>query len=182
MINFHSEVENMVSKTNVTISNRTEVWSTQHVYHLNMSVPLKYGGYGENNKTRTDDFKMDFGTDGELDFKYMSNPTKDRFLTDQGDSGYVFDISNDKEKAKAFFNKFSKIDFSKKFQRIAQINIDFVIYNVNFDIFQYVQIHFFVNGAGSVSKAIRCTRIENDHFAQHNESEQLDKPKGATLF
>ena len=137
MINFHSEVENKVNNTNGMISNRTEIWSTQQVYHLNMSVPEKYGGYGENNKTRSGDFKMDLPS-GELEFKYMSNPTKDRFLTDGGDSGYVFDISNDKEKARSFFNKFSEIDFSKKFQRIAQINIDFVMYNVNFDVFQYV--------------------------------------------
>lgn len=81
MINFHSEVQNMDKKTSKMISNRTEIWSTQQVYHLNMSVPEKYGGYGENNKTRTDDFTMDLPS-GELEFKYMSNPTKDRFLTD----------------------------------------------------------------------------------------------------
>ena len=56
MINFHNEVENLSPRTKEVFANQTAVWTTDGWGHLNMIVPEKYGGEGDENLTRTDDF------------------------------------------------------------------------------------------------------------------------------
>ena len=112
MINFHNEVENLNENTKGVFSNQTYIWSTAEYAHLNQSVPVKMGGSGGQNLTRTDNFVED-GT--KLSFDYFANPEEDRFVTDQGQSGYLFSISTDKTKATDFLDKLYKIDFSNKF-------------------------------------------------------------------
>ena len=77
-----------------------------------MSVPVKMGGEGGRNLTRTDDF-VEEAT--KLSFDYFPNPEEDRFVTDLGHSGYLFSISTDKTKATNLIDKLYQIDFSNKF-------------------------------------------------------------------
>ena len=79
---------------------------------MNMSVPVKMGGSGGPNLTRTDNF-VEEAT--KLSFDYFPNPEEDRFITDQGQSGYLFSISTDKTKATDFLDKLYKMNFYKKF-------------------------------------------------------------------
>jgi len=131
MINFHNEVENQNANTYPVFPNQTDVWSTAS-QHLNVSTPTSMGGAGGRNATRADDFREP--TSGR-DFNYTKNADRDRFLTDQGHSGYIFSLPSDPAAARALIDDLYSIDFSKKYMRIAQINIDFVLYNVNYDLF-----------------------------------------------
>lgn len=70
-----------------------------------------------------------------LAFDYYKNVDRDRFLTDQGHSGYLFRLSSNPAEAAKLIDQLYTIDFSRKYMRIAQINIDFVLYNVNYDLF-----------------------------------------------
>lgn len=70
-----------------------------------------------------------------LAFDYTKNVDRDRFLTDQGHSGYIFRLPSDQARAAELINELYTIDFAQKYMRIAQINIDFVLYNVNYDLF-----------------------------------------------
>lgn len=131
MINFHNEVENQNANTYPVFTNQTEVWSTASE-HLNMSTPTSMGGAGGRNLTRADHFCEP--TTG-LAFDYTKNVDRDRFLTDQGHSGYIFRLPSDQARAAELINELYTIDFAQKYMRIAQINIDFVLYNVNYDLF-----------------------------------------------
>ena len=133
MINLHNEVENQNQNTYPVFTNQTEVWSTASE-HLNMSTPTSMGGAGGRNLTRADHF-VETTPFGNLTFNYYKNVDRDRFLTDQGHSGYLFSLSNNQTEAAKLINQLYAIDFSRKHLRIAQINIDFVLYNVNYDLF-----------------------------------------------
>ena len=110
-------------------------------------MPTSMGGAGGLNLTRADDFVEE---KTQLLFHYHTNHDGDGFQTDQGHSGYLFSLSSDKAKARELIEQLYAIDFSRKFMRIAQINIDFVVYNVNYDLFQSVRIQFYVDGADSI--------------------------------
>lgn len=97
-------------------------------------MPTSMGGEGSQNLTRADHFVEQAG-ETELAFNYYKNVDRDRFLTDQGHSGYLFSLSSNRTEAAKLIDQLYAIDFSRKYLRIAQINIDFVLYNVNYDLF-----------------------------------------------
>lgn len=177
MINFHNEVENQNQNTYAVFKNQTQAWSTTQ-QHLNASMPTSMGGAGGPNLTRADDF---IEPTTKLRFEYHTNHDGDGFQTDQGHSGYLFSLSSDKAKARELIEQLYAIDFSRKFMRIAQINIDFVVYNVNYDLFQSVKVQFYVDGAGSIEKKLRCTKAELNHFDQSNEN-GVDGKKSSALW
>ena len=61
------------------------------------------------------------------------------------------------------------------------LDIDFVVYNVNFDLYQYVKLKFEVDGAGYVSKKITYTNAIVDYFGQKS-SGLVDSHSGSHIL
>ena len=106
--NFFEEVDNRKNQT------------MQYFPTKNLAWTLKQGGLsmpqmgGKNTEPvfayRHEDF-VDQRTG--LDFIFVKNDAKDLYLTDNGDSGFVFSVPGDKDQAKTMLDNFKTMDFSQ---------------------------------------------------------------------
>lgn len=62
------------------------------------------------------------------------------------------------------------------------MNIDFVVYNANFNLFSYAELEFFIDSVGYVTKGMRFTKSEFNHFDLSNESDVDSKKKTILLW
>jgi hypothetical protein len=139
-----------------------------------MTDPPDVDGFGTENITRADDF---IDHDSGLEFKFQATHKDDAVpISQDGHSGYLFNIPHDKDKALDLFQKLYDSDFNKQFQKIAQANIDFVVYNVNYDTFSYVALEFYIDSVGLVTKTMRFTKCESFHFDVGNDN-PIDQKK-----
>jgi hypothetical protein len=82
----------------------------------------------------------------------------------------MFSVPQDKAQAKELIRKLGEVDFYADTMKLAQINIDFVIYNVHYDIFASVRAAFWVDGAGFVAREIDVAKAEINHFKTETQS------------
>lgn len=177
MIQLFAEQTNGKPQTNGVFPTTTSIWSTSS---QELEALARYkNALGVETvvlPARTDSF-----TDEKtgLAFEYFSNPERSAFLTDNGQSGYIFSVPQDKSKARELIDKLSSFEFEKAKTRLAQLTIDFVIYNAHFDLYQTVRIVFWVDGAGHVRRQLDATKAEVNHFDTKTQNGQAQRKSSA---